>query len=364
MPPPPLNARHEIQDLVGRFCQRFHMTAPILLAPMAGACPPELSAAVAEAGGMGACGALMMEPDEIHAWAAAFRAQSAGPFMMNIWMPEPTPRLDPADEAVLRDFLAQWGPEVPANAPAAPAADWDAQFVAMLGTAPAAISSIMGVFPEQAIAEIKARGIPWVATVTTVNEARAAVAAGADVIVAQGAEAGGHRGAFDAAQAERELVGLFALLPAIVDAVPLPVVAAGGIADGRTIAAALLLGASAVQIGTGFLRCPEAGLPAAWARGLASALPEDTVVTRAFTGRPGRSLMNAYVHAATAPEAPPPAPYPVQRALTAAMRQAAAKAGNLGRMQAWAGQAARLSAALPAGAFLERIWADARALLA
>lgn len=362
--PPPLNARHEIQDRVGRFCQRFHLSAPVLLAPMAGACPPGLSAAVAEAGGMGACGALMLTPEEIRAWAVDFRAQSAGSFMMNIWMPEPAPAADPAGEAALREFLAQWGPAVPADAPAVPLPDWDAQFVAMLETAPAAMSSIMGLFPENAVAEIKARGIPWFATATTVREARAAAAAGADVIVAQGAEAGGHRGAFDAGMAERELVGLFALLLAIVDAVPLPVVAAGGIADGRTMAAALMLGASAVQIGTGFLRCPEAGINAAWGRGLASALPEDTVVTRAFSGRPGRSLLNAYVHATLAPDAPPPAPYPVQRALTAAMRKQAAKAGDLGRMQAWAGQAARLSAALPAGALLEKIWTEARALLA
>src|SRR4030095_13290241 len=126
------------------------------------------------------------------------------------------------------------------------------------------------------------------ANVSTVAEARAAEAAGADVIVAQGAEAGGHRASFDAAAAERELVGLFALVPAVVDAVQVRVLAAGGIADVRGIAAALTLGASAVQIGTGFLRCPEAGIHRAWADALAQAPPEGTILSRAFRGRGAR----------------------------------------------------------------------------
>src|SRR6185436_18519675 len=142
----------------------------------------------------------------------------------------------------------------------------------------------------------------------SVTEARAAEAAGADVIVAQGAEAGGHRAAFDASTAERKLVGLFSLLPAVVDAVRVPVVATGGIADGRGLAAALLLGASAVQVGTGFLRCPEAKLHAAWADALARTPPEGTTVSRAFSGRAGRSIATAYVQAATAAAAPTPAP--------------------------------------------------------
>ena len=151
-------------------------------------------------------------------------------------------------------------------------------------------------------------------------EARAAAAAGADVVVAQGMEAGGHRGCFDAANAEAQMVGLFALLPAVVDAVRIPVVATGGIADARGVAAALLLGASAVQIGTGFLRSPEAGLPPAWADELATTAPEETRISRVFSGRAGRSIATDYVLAATAPEAPRPAPYPVQRALTARLR--------------------------------------------
>jgi nitronate monooxygenase len=176
-------------------------------------------------------------------------------------------------------------------------------------------------------------------------------------------EAGGHRGSFDAREAERQQVGLFALLPAVVDAVRLPVVATGGIADARGVAAAFILGASAVQMGTAFLRCPEAQIHPAWANALAAAAPEDTVVSRVFSGRAGRSLATDYVRAAAAPDAPAPAPYPVQRGLTAAMRGQAQKIGDVQRMQAWSGQAGRLAKAEPAGQVMQHIWEGARALL-
>jgi nitronate monooxygenase len=222
----------------------------------------------------------------------------------------------------------------------------------------------MGLYPQGFVAKLRAKGIAWFATATTVAEAMAAEAAGADVIVAQGMEAGGHRGAFEAAEADRRLVGLFALLPAIVDAVSIPVMATGGIADGRGVAAALALGASAAQIGTGLLRCPEAKIHPAWADALARTRPEDTMVSRVFSGRPGRSIAKAYVRAATAPSAPSPAPYPVQRGLTAAMREAGQKANDIERMQALAGQSAALARAEPAGEAVRRIWDEAQAILA
>ncbi len=345
------------------FCDRFGLRLPILLAPMAGVPAPAMSAAVANAGGLGACGALLMAPEAIKAWAAGVRGQSNGAFQLNLWIPDPPPHRDPEHEAAVRRFLGRFGPEVPAAAADATPPDFAAQCEALLAAAPPVISSIMGLYPADFVAAMKARGIAWFATVTTVAEAKAAEAAGADVVVAQGMEAGGHRGRFEAAYAERDAVGLFALLPAVVDAVRIPVVATGGIADARGVAAALALGASAAQVGTGFLRCPEAGLNPAWSAGIAATPPEGTTVTRAFSGRAGRSIATDYARQAAEADAPAPAPYPVQRALTQALRDAATKAGDLQHMQAWAGQSAGLARAEPAGALVQSLWDGARALL-
>lgn len=346
------------------FCQRFGLRIPILLGPMAGASAPSLSIAVANAGGLGSCGALPMQPAEIVAWAGEVRAHSNGPFNLNLWIPDPAPRRDAAQEARVRQFLAAWGPTVSPDAGDAQPPEFAAQCEALLAIRPPIVSSVMGLYPPAFVAELKQRGIFWFAHVSTVKEARAAEAAGADVVVAQGSEAGGHRGCFDAALAERQMVGLFALLPAVVDAVRVPVVATGGIADGRGVAAALALGASAVQIGTGFLRCPEAKIQPAWADALGNAAPEDTVISRVFSGRAGRSLATDYVMAAISPDAPRPAPYPVQRGLTAPMRNAGHNAGDLHRMQAWGGQSAGLARSEPAAELVRLLWTEAKKLLA
>ena len=346
-----------------KFCSRLGIRLPILLAPMAGASPPSLSIAVANAGGLGACGALLLKPDEIKAWSEEFREGSRGGFQINLWIPEAAQVRDAELEKRQREFLAKWGPAVPPEAGDAKLPDFEAQCQAVLDARPTAISSIMGVYAPGFVAEMKARGILWFATATTVAEAKAAEAAGADAIVAQGMEAGGHRGAFHAENAEREMVGLMSLLPQIADAAAVPVIAAGGIADGRGIAAALILGASAVNIGTGFLRSPEAKTHPAYAERLAHTEAHGTMVTRAFSGRPGRSVATAYVRAAAASDAPRSAPYPVQRGLSQAMRQEAVKVGDAERMQLWAGQSAKFARAEPAGAIVQQLWEDAARLL-
>jgi nitronate monooxygenase len=346
------------------FAARVGIRLPNLLAPMAGACPPSLSIAVANAGGLGACGAVLMKPAEITAWCNEFRQHSQGDFQINLWIPEAEIRRNASVEERQRAFLAHWGPAVDASAGDGVLPDFEAQFQTIIDARPKVISSIMGLYSEQHIAQIKARGILWFATVTTAAEARAAEKAGADAILAQGMEAGGHRGAFDAREAERLTVGLFALVPQIVDSVSLPVVAAGGIADARGIAAALMLGASAAMIGTGFLRCPEAKIQAAYADRIASTEAHETMLTRAFTGRAGRAIANSYVRAAAVPEAPTPAAYPVQRGFTAAIRDEARKAGDTDRMQMWAGQSAKLASPEPAGQLTQRLWHETSALLA
>jgi nitronate monooxygenase len=346
------------------FCRRFSLKNPILLAPMAGSSPTSLSIAVANAGGMGACGALPMQPEEILSWVSDFRAKCNGSFQINNWIRERhAPARNFENEARIREFLKNWGPAVPESAGEVKLRDFDAQTDAMIQARPPVISSIMGLFSPAVVKRIKNAGISWFATVTTLAEAKIAAEAGADVLIAQGSEAGGHRGAFDTADAERKQVGLFSLVPSIVDAVDLPVVAAGGIADGRGVAAALLLGASAVQIGTGFLRCPEARIPSAWADALARTDPENTVLTRAFSGRAGRSIATEYVLAAESENAPTPAPYPIQRGLTAPMRTAATQANDVERMQAWAGQSAAFARRAPAETLVRELWESAKSLL-
>ena len=345
------------------FCEAFNIRVPILMAPMGNASPTSLAIAVANAGGLAGCGAVGMQPDAIRAWTRDVRAGSNGAFQLNLWIPDPAPKRDLIAEDVVRRFLENWGPEVPPEAGNFTLPDFTAQCEALLEAGPPIISSIMGLYPDHFVSRMKAIGIKWFATATTVTEAKAAEDAGADVIIVQGMEAGGHRGTFDATKAEGSLIGLFSLLPAVSDAVKVPLVAAGGIADGRGLAAALLLGASAVQIGTALLRCPEAKIPSAWGDAIGRTLPEETVITRWFSGRPGRSITTAYVRATVDRGAPPPAPYPVQWGLTRPMREASMKANDIEGIWAWAGQSAGLTKAEPAGDLVRRLWGDAQALL-
>ena len=345
------------------FCSRYGLRVPILMAPMAGACPSSLAIAVASAGGMGGMGALLNGPEGIASWVSEFRASSNGSFQLNVWIPDPPPVRDAVRETRVRDFMQRWGPEVPPEAGAVAMPDFDDQLQAFLQAHPTVVSSIMGLFPPDFVAEAKARGIAWFACATTLAEALAAERAGADAIVAQGSEAGGHRGAFDADAADRQGIGLFALLPRLADRLSVPIIATGGIGDARGIAAALTLGASAVQIGTALLRTPEAKTHRAWADALIDLEPESTMPTRWMSGRLGRAVATSFVQATAAPDAPPPAPYPVQRGLTQAMKEAGARANDPQRMQLWAGQAAALASAEPAGEFVQHLWTAARTLL-
>lgn len=341
------------------FCDQFGLRVPVLMVPMAGSSPVALALAVAEAGGVGACGAMLMSPKQISAWASAFRACSNGTFQVNIWIPDEFVPFDVAAVEAMTLLLnkhdAILGPITTSGLP-----EFSEQCAAIVEVAPPIVSSIMGLYPPNVVEALHARGSRWFANVTSVHEACAAQEAGADAIVVSGIEAGGHRGAFDPADAERHGGTLFALLPIVCDAVSIPVIAAGGIADGRALAAALTLGASAVQVGTALLRSPEAGIAAVWSDAIAQALPEDTVLTRAFSGRLARAVRNGWIDEVGGKALP----YPAQRQATLHLRTAAIEREDPVIMQMWAGQAASKSRAVPAGMIVSDLWEEANVLLA
>jgi nitronate monooxygenase len=316
---------------------------PIVQAPMGlGATTPALVAAVGRAGAMGCLAAAYTTAAQVAEAVRAIRALTDAPFGVNLFAPLPLPDAPPLAKALAR--LGQVHSELGLPAPTLPervADDFDALVGACLDSGARVLSFTMGRLPRGVIEAAQARGMRVAGTATTVDEAVLLAQDGVDAIVAQGSEAGAHRGTF-AGPFEDALVGGLALVPQIVDAVRVPVLASGGIMDGRGIAAALALGAAGVQMGTAFLAVDECGVPASYKRAVLAGHEDQTRITRAFSGRPARGLVNRFMREMDQhPDAVLPFPY--QNALTRALRAAAGKRDDADYLSLWAGQGVRLA---------------------
>ena len=346
--------------------QRLGIALPIIQGPMTGSDTPALAAAVSAAGGLGMLGCGMRSPAAMAEAAAAVRQQTDRPFGMNLFV-QATPNPDEATVQAAMERLAPLYAELglQPQRPAQWCEDFAAQFEVLVALRPAVASFTFGILDAAQVARLRTAGCLVVGTATTVAEARAWAQVGADAVCASGTEAGGHRGTFlDDFTASQ--VGTLALVPQCVDAVDIPVIAAGGIMDGRGIAAAQALGAQAVQMGTAFLACPESGIGPAYRQAVAQARDTDTRLTRVFSGRPARGIVNAMMEALAAEEDRVPA-YPVQNALTGALRRAAAAQGRTSHLSLWAGQGVGAARPVPAArlmALLAREWRLAAASVA
>ena len=337
---------------------------PIVLAPMGGFAGPELVAAVANAGGFGILPCAYSTPDEIRAQIAAVRNATARPFGVNLFVETPPYAADAAQlqraHARLEVYRDELGLTHPAT-PTPPPDRYAAQLEAILAARPAVFSFTFGIPDARVLERLRAADIFTIGTATTVDEAIALERAGVDALFAQGSEAGAHRGTF-LAPVEESLIGTLALVPQVVDAVRLPVIAAGGIGDGRAVAAVLALGAQAAAIGTSFLLADESTISPAHRAALQSAAVRTTVLTRAFSGRTARGLPNRVTREANG--SGDIAPYPFQNAMTRDIRTAAAAQGRAEFLSLWAGQAASLARAKPAAEIVADCMRDARAAAA
>ncbi|XXX79968.1 nitronate monooxygenase [Sorangium sp. So ce134] len=333
---------------------------PIVQAPMAGGITtPELVAEVSSAGALGSVGAAYMAPQAIEAICAEIRARTSAPFAVNLFAPQPrqasSPEVAAETAPVLEAFRAELGLSGGTEPPHVQGL-FEAQLDAVLRCRPAVFSFTFGLLAPEHLRALRAASIVVIGTATTVDEAVLLQEAGVDAISAQGAEAGAHRGTFHGSF-EDGLVGTMALVPQVAAHVRVPVLAAGGIMDGRGIAAARALGAAGVQLGTAFLGCPEAGISPAYRAALRSDAALRTVVTRAFTGRPGRAIRNRFTDGFEGRRTPP---FPEHHRRTLDLRAAAARQGRTDLMLLWAGQGAPLVREMRARELVETLAREMR----
>jgi nitronate monooxygenase len=345
-------SRRPLFDLLG-------MRKPIVQAPMAGVSTPAMAAAVSATGALGSLGLGAMRAEQAREAIRATRRLCDAPFNVNVFCHAPA-RRDPAVEQAWLRWLAPRFAEFGASAPAqlreiyASFLDDRPMLDMLLAERPAVLSFHFGLPGGPAIAALQAAGIRLMASVTDVREAELAVRAGVDVLVAQGIEAGGHRGVFDPGEPDQGL-GVLALTRLLVRRFPLPVIAAGGIMDGAGVAAVLALGAQAAQLGTAFVACPESAADEAFRAALLSDQALHTTLSAAISGRPARGLLNRIARLGQAADRPGIPAYPVAYDAAKALHAAAKARGESGYGAQWAGQAAALARSLPAAQLVEQL---------
>jgi len=333
-----------------RLLDLFKTEFPIVQAPMAGVMDADLVIAAAEGGALGSLPCAMISAEKAREQVNIIRQRVSAPVNMNFFCHKPVDA-DPAREAGwkarLGAYYGEFGLDPAAPINAANRAPFDAAFCAVVEELkPEVVSFHFGLPSPDLVRRVKATGAILTSSATTVKEAIWLEENGADVIIAQGAEAGGHRGMF-LTENIAEQPGIFALVPQVVDAVKVPVIAAGGIADGRGIAAAFALGASGVQLGTAYLRCPESKVAAAARTALAQATDESTVITNVMTGRPARGVANRVMRE-VGPISPDAPAFPHAATALGPLKAAAEKLGRVDFTNLWAGQAVRMGREMPA----------------
>lgn len=346
--------------ILTEFSKRLGLRVPVIQAPMAGGpSTQELVAAVSAAGGLGSFGFAYTQPEEMKRQVAWVRAKTERPLGINLFVSDLPAAIDATAQRDALEAVAGYYAELglPAQSPVMPpyAPDLEAQLAAVEELRPKVLTVHLGSLPAESVRKLKSLGIVVGGSATCVAEAQGLESLGFDFVIAQGGEAGGHRGTYlrDPADA---LTGTLALTRLVVRAVKVPVVAAGGIMDGAGIAAVLALGAQAAQLGTAFLACPESGAPEVHKKMLLSSPEDETRITDKFSGRPARGLANRFMREM---ERAPMLAFPAQNKVTSALRAASAKAGKPDFVSMWAGQAAPLARALPAAELIARLEAEA-----
>jgi nitronate monooxygenase len=335
-----------------RLLDLFGIELPIIQAPMAGPGTPELAIAVSDAGGLGSLPCAQLSLEQTRSALDLIGPSTSRPLNLNFFCHTP-PAADPVRSLIWRARLAPYyvelGLDPEAALPVAGRRPFDGDFCALVEDyRPKVVSFHFGLPRRELLKRVKAVGAKVVSSATTVAEARWLEEHGCDAIIAMGFEAGGHRGSFMVEDMSRQ-VGTFALVPQVVDAVKVPVIAAGGIADARGIVAAFALGAAAVQIGTAYLFCPETNLPRVHLDALNGAGDDDTMITNVFTGRPARGIVNRAMRELGPLSSAAPA-FPLAAAALAPLKAKSEAAGSGDFSNLWSGQAARLARrSLPAG---------------